>query len=330
MADENYRLTARHHSWPLSGVFAISRGAKTTAEVVIAEISDGQHVGRAECNPYSRYGESVESVVAQLEGTAPKLVGIRDTRDVQSLLPPGAARNALDCALWDLLSKRNGRRVFAQLGVDEPEPVTSAYTLSLDTPEAMGCAAKEHAGHPLLKLKLAGEGDLERVAAVRENAPDARIIVDANEGWVPDQVAPFSAALAEFGVYMIEQPLPAADDAVLSEFEHPIPLCADESCHTTADLDHLEGRYEFVNIKLDKTGGLTEAMALNAAARVRGFRVMVGCMLASSLAMAPAVLVAQGAEVVDLDGPLWLAEDWDNALRYDGTVVHPSTPALWG
>jgi L-Ala-D/L-Glu epimerase len=330
MNSSKLQLHAWHKSWPLAGVFAISRGAKTTAEVVVVELTDGTHSGRAECSPYPRYDETVASVIEQLEGVSGALGNVHTTADIQGLLPAGAARNALDCALWDLLAKQQSRPVFELLQMPAPTPVTSAYTLSLDAPEAMGQAAKARADSPLLKLKLAGAGDLERVCAVRENAPNARIIVDANEGWSPEQVGPFSRALAELGVSMIEQPLPAAADAVLADLEHPVPLCADESCHTSADLDRLVGRYEFVNIKLDKTGGLTEAMVLNTAARARGFRIMVGCMLASSLAMAPAVLVAQGAEITDLDGPLWLADDWDDALRYDGTEVFPPEPQLWG
>ncbi|MEM7408593.1 MAG: N-acetyl-D-Glu racemase DgcA [Pseudomonadota bacterium] len=326
-------LSARHLSWPLAGTFAISRGAKTTAEVVVAEIRFDGALGRAECTPYPRYDETVESVIGELERAGKALAGQGPEAAhtmTASLLPAGAARNALDCALWDLRSKLSGQSVASLVGEPSPGPVQSVYTLSLDTPEAMGEAARARAHLPRMKLKLAGDGDLDRVAAVRENAPSSTLIVDANEGWSVAQVEPFSAELGALGVDMIEQPLPAADDALLAEVEHPVPLCADESCHTRSDLARLAGRYEFVNIKLDKAGGLTEALALRDAARADGFKIMVGCMLASSLAMAPAVLVAQGAEVVDLDGPLWLARDWPDAMRYDVTLAYPAAPALWG
>jgi L-Ala-D/L-Glu epimerase len=324
------QLEARRVSWPLAGTFAISRGAKTQSDVVQVALTDGIYTGHAECTPYPRYGETVDSVLEQLEQAAGALSERTDVRAIQALLPAGAARNALDCAWWDLQAKSQGTSVVALFGLAAPRPVVSAYTLSLDSPEAMGRAAAIHAHVPLMKLKLAGEGDLERVAAVRENAPNAQLIVDANEGWSADQVEPFSTALAALGVVMIEQPLPAADDALLSEVGHPIPLCADESCHTRDGLAQLVGRYEFINIKLDKTGGLTEALALRDAARGHGFRIMVGCMLASSLAMAPAVLVAQGAEIVDLDGPLWLAKDHEPSLVFVGTEISPPAPALWG
>lgn len=324
------RLTAKRVSWPLAGTFTISRGAKTESHVVQVSLTDGGHTGHAECTPYPRYGETVESVLGQLDEAGARLTAQSGAADIQQLLPPGAARNALDCAWWDLQAKRQGSSVVELFGLAPLEPVISAYTLSLDTPEAMGAAAAAHAHVPLMKLKLAGQGDLERVAAVRENAPDARLIVDANEGWSADQVEPFSAALAELGVVMIEQPLPAADDALLADVAHPVPLCADESCHTRDGLRQLVGRYEFINIKLDKTGGLTEALALRDAARGHGFRIMVGCMLASSLAMAPAVLVAQGAEIVDLDGPLWLARDHQPPLAFNGTQISPPDAALWG
>lgn len=327
------QVSARHVSWPLSGTFAISRGAKTTAEVVVAEVRLGDALGRAECTPYPRYDETVASVIAEIEQAAQALDGLAPDAahdKVDALLRAGAARNALDCALWDLRAKMADRAVVDLAGEPASQPVQSVYTLSLDTPDAMGAAARAHAHLPRMKLKLAGDGDLERVAAVRENAPSSALIVDANEGWSVAQVEPFSAELGALGVEMIEQPLPAAADALLAEVAHPVPLCADESCHTRADLERLKGRYEFVNIKLDKTGGLTEALALRDAARAHGFKIMVGCMLASSLAMAPAVLVAQGAEIVDLDGPLWLADDWPDAMYYDVTLAHPAPRDLWG
>jgi L-alanine-DL-glutamate epimerase-like enolase superfamily enzyme len=246
-------------------------------------------------------------------------------------MPAGAARNAIDAALWDLEAKASGTSVWALADIrTQPHTIVTAYTISLDTPEKMGEAAAEHATRPLLKLKLTGEGDLERVEAVRQGAPNAKLIVDANEGWGVEHLAQYSPALAALGVALIEQPLPAGQDAALASVSHPVPLCADESCHTTEDLDALAGRYEFVNIKLDKTGGLTEALRLKAAARERGFKIMVGCMVGSSLAMAPALLVAQDAELVDLDAPLLLARDRQPGLRYEGSLVFPPKPNLWG
>jgi len=324
------RLTVRRESWPLAAAFTISRGSRTAAEVVVAEISGDGAVGRGECVPYGRYGETVDGVVAALEALAGEVASGMDRAALQEALPAGAARNALDCALWDLEAKRRGVPVWTLAGVDEPGPAVTAYTLSLDTPEAMGAAARRQARRPLIKLKLAGEGDLERVAAVRENAPEARLIVDANEGWTPEMVEPFAAALAALGVELIEQPLPAGLDDALGPLPHPVPFCADESCHDRAGLAALAGRYDYVNIKLDKTGGLTEALALRREAEALGLGIMVGCMVATSLAMAPALLVAQGAAVVDLDGPLLLARDRENGLSFDGSTIAPPTPVLWG
>ena len=323
-------LAVVRESWPIRGAFTISRGSKTATELVVAELRAGGAVGRGECVPYPRYGETVEGVMAAIEGLRARLDAGLDRERLQGALPPGAARNALDCAFWDLEAKRAGRPAWALAGLDAPGPLTTAYTLSLDSPEAMGAAAAENAARPLLKLKLAGAGDLDRVAAVRAGAPHARLIVDANEGWTAAELTAFAPRLADLGVTMIEQPLPAAADAALATLDRPIPVCADESCHDTASLDHLAGRYEMINIKLDKTGGLTEALRLRAAARDRGFGIMVGCMIATSLAMAPATLVAQGAEVVDLDGPLLLAEDRPHGLLFEGSRVYPPEPALWG
>jgi L-alanine-DL-glutamate epimerase-like enolase superfamily enzyme len=330
MAPHPQNLSVSRRSWPLAQPFAISRGSKTTADVVLAEIYDGQYRGRGECVPYPRYGESVDSVVETLEKMKRAVFSGLDRAELQAAMPPGAARNALDAAFWDLDAKRNFCRVSELAGLAPPHPVTTAYTLSLDTPERMGEAAAANRSRPLLKLKLIGDGDVERVAAVRRNAPAARLIVDANEGWTPRHFAELSPVLAELGVELIEQPLPADADDALTELPHPIPVCADESCHVAADLDRLAGKYEAVNIKLDKTGGLTEALSLAAAARERGFKIMVGCMIGTSLAMAPAMLVAQQASVVDLDAPLLLAIDRAQGLRYDGSLVHPPEAALWG
>ena len=322
------RVTAQIERWPIAGQFVISRGARTEAVVVVAEVSDGTHVGRGECVPYPRYGETPESVLAEIE-----LVDLGEAPDREALseeMPPGAARNAIDCALWDLEAKRAGRRAHALLGLSAPRPVVTAYTLSLGAPEEMAEAARKMAHRPLLKVKLGGDGDAARIRAVREAAPAARLIADANEGWSEESYEENIQACAEAGVELLEQPLPAGGDDLLRELPRPIPVCADESLHVTADLASLAGKYDAVNIKLDKAGGLTEALALMAAARAAGYRVMVGCMVGTSLAMAPAVLLAQDADFVDLDGPLLLARDRATPLAYDGATVAPPPPELWG
>ncbi|MEI6558338.1 MAG: N-acetyl-D-Glu racemase DgcA [Rhodospirillaceae bacterium] len=324
-------LTIRRECFPIRGSFRISRGAKVAAEVVVAEIRDGGTLGRGECVPYGRYGESLDGVVAALAALAPSVAAGLGRDDLERALPAGAARNALDCALWDLEAKLSGQPVWRLAGLAAaPAPVITAFTLSLDSPGAMAEAARAAAGRPLLKLKLTGEGDLERVRAVRRAVPAARLIADANEGWSLGQLEALAPALADLGVELIEQPLPAAADQALAGFASPVPLGADESCHGRDGLDRLRGRYQVLNIKLDKTGGLTEALRLKQAAEAAGFGVMVGCMVASSLAMAPALLVAQGARLVDLDGPLLLAADRSPGLRYEGALVHPPEPALWG
>jgi L-Ala-D/L-Glu epimerase len=330
MAPHPQRLSVSRRAWPLAQAFAISRGSRTTAEVVVAEVSDGEFRGRGECVPYPRYGESVDSVVQTLEAMKGAVFSGLDRHELQRAMPPGAARNALDCAFWDLDGKRDDRRVADMAGLGQLRPLVTAYTLSLDTPERMGEAAAANRDRPLLKLKVTGDGDIERVRAVRRNAPQSRLIVDANEGWSERHLTEIMPMLAEFGVELIEQPLPAGADDALADVPHPIPICADESCHTSADLDRLTGKYDAVNIKLDKTGGLTEALALAEAATARGFAIMVGCMIGTSLSMAPAMLVAQRASVIDLDGPLLLASDRAHGLRYDGSTLYPAEPALWG
>ena len=324
------RFSVRSESFPLAQTFTISRGAKTTADVVVVELSRDGCVGRGECVPYPRYNESVAGTIDALESLRPQVEAGLDQATLQRALPPGAARNALDCALWDLKAKLSGRPVYELAGLAAPRPISTAYTLSLDDPETMGRAAAQHADRPLLKIKLAGRDDLDRVAAIRANAPASTLIVDANEGWSADQVEPLSAELARLGVALIEQPLPAAQDALLAEFEHPVPFCADESCHTADDLAELASRYECVNLKLDKTGGFSEGLRLAAEARACGLDLMVGCMIATSLAMAPTVLLAQQARFVDLDGPLLLQKDRERGLRYEGSLLHPPRPQLWG
>jgi L-alanine-DL-glutamate epimerase-like enolase superfamily enzyme len=323
-------LTLRPVSWPIRGKFTISRDSVTSVDVIVVTIEENGRRGQGECRPYGRYGETVGSVSRQIENVRREIEGGIGRQELLSLLPAGAARNAVDCALWDLEAKLSGRPVWQLAGLPEPGPVTTAYTISLGSVEEMGEMARQASYRPLLKLKLTGDGDLERVRAVRSNAPDSRLVVDANEAWTMSHLREFGPAFAELGVEMIEQPLPADKDQDLIGIDCPIPLCADESCHDTASLDQLRGKYSMINIKLDKTGGLTEALALRDQARAAGFRIMAGCMLASSLAMAPAVLVAQGAEVVDLDGPLLLARDHDPALRFEGTTILPPEPALWG
>jgi len=323
-------LRVRVERWPIAGSFAISRGAKTEAVVVVAELSDGVHRGRGECVPYGRYGETVEGVAAAIEAKARDIARGLDREHLQSVLPPGAARNALDCAFWDLAAKRSGRPVHELAGIAAPKPLTTAYTISLAAPEAMAQAAAKAAHRALLKIKLGGGGDPARIAAVRRAAPRAELIVDANEGWTPDDLTENLAACAQAGVTFIEQPLPANRDDALARIPHPLPICADESVHATASLPALVGKYDAVNIKLDKTGGLTEALTMAMESERLGFTLMVGCMVATSLAMAPAMLLAQRARVVDLDGPLLLARDRPAGLNYEGSLVHPPTSALWG
>jgi L-alanine-DL-glutamate epimerase-like enolase superfamily enzyme len=323
-------LSVHIERWPIAGAFTISRGAKTEAVVVVAELSDGRHRGRGECVPYARYGETVEGVAAAIEAMGNAIAGGLDRERLQSAMPAGAARNALDCAFWDLAAKRAGRPVHELLRLPPPQALTTAYTISLAAPEAMAQATAKAAGRALLKIKLGGAGDGARITAVRRAAPHAELIVDANEGWTAEDLAGNLAACAQAGVTLIEQPLPAGADDALARIAHPLPICADESVHASASLGTLKGKYDAVNIKLDKTGGLTEALAMARQAEALGFALMVGCMVATSLAMAPAVLVAQRARVVDLDGPLLLARDRQDGLRYDGSRVHPPTPALWG
>lgn len=324
------RLTLAAEAWPIAGSFTISRGSRTEASVLTVTLTEGQNAGRGECVPYPRYGESIESVTAQIEALRPGLEAGLEREELRAELAPGAARNAVDCALWDLAAKRDGVLVATRLGLNAPRALETAYTLSLGSPEDMRAAAERASERPLLKIKLGGEGDDARVAAVRAGAPNARIIADANEAWRQDTFARNMKACAEAGVSLVEQPLPAGEDDYLAQADRPVPVCADESLHVAADLAALRSRYDAVNIKLDKTGGLTEALDTMARAQEMGFDIMVGCMVGTSLAMAPAVLLAQSARYVDLDGPLLLARDRDDGLRYEGSTVWPPLPALWG
>ena len=313
-------------TWPLASPFVIARGAKREANVIVARVSDGLCTGRGEAVPYARYGETAEASLAALRA----IKGPIDRTQLSQRLPPGAARNALDCALWDLEAKRAKKRAWELAGVAAPLPVLTAYTISLGTPADMAAAAKAVPHLPLLKLKLGGAGDTERLAAVRAARPDARLVADANEAWTVDMLSPFLEAAARAGVELIEQPLPEAADEALAHIAHAVPICADESAHTSADLSRLVSRYDAVNIKLDKAGGLTEALAMARAAKARGLRIMVGSMVATSLAAAPALLLAAGADWVDLDGPLLLARDREPGLRIERGFISPPPPELWG
>ena len=331
-------LTIAVERWPLRHAFTISRGAKTEAVVVVAELSDGRDPiklrGRGECVPYARYGESVDTVTQAIEAVRPALACGLTRTGLQAAMPPGAARNALDCAFWDLEAKRGGRSVHELAGLPAPRPLTTAFTISLGTPAAMAEAAGKASARALLKIKLGGNnehgGDPARIAAVRAAAPQSTLIVDANEGWSDGNLAANLAACALAGVVLVEQPLPEGRDQALAGLKRPIPVCADESVHDRTSLPSLAGKYDAVNIKLDKAGGLTEALAMAEAATQAGFAVMAGCMVATSLAMAPAMLLAQAVRFVDLDGPLLLAKDRPDGLRYADSLVYPPAPALWG
>jgi L-alanine-DL-glutamate epimerase-like enolase superfamily enzyme len=324
------KLKARIERWPIAGAFTISRGAKTEAVTVVAEVSRRGLTGRGECVPYPRYGETPEATLAALKAMREPLKKGLDRPTLQALMPAGAARNALDCALLDLEAKTRGQRAWTMLGRPAPRACTTAYTISLGTPEVMAAATAKAAHRPLLKIKLGGDGDGERIKAVRKAAPESELIVDANEAWTADNLEQNLGACAAVGVTLVEQPLPAGRDEALARIKRPIAVCADESVHDRATLEGLRARYDAVNIKLDKTGGLTEALAMADAARALGFEIMVGCMVATSLAMAPAMLLAAEARFVDLDGPLLLKRDRDGGLRYDGSLVYPPEAALWG
>ncbi len=324
------KLNVARDRFATDGTFTISRGSRTEVNVVTVSLEGDGCIGRGECVPYARYGESMDSVCEQIFALEEDLTAGMDCAALQLAMAPGAARNALDCALWDLEAKRSGKPVWQLAGLPEPLPVTTAFTLSLDTPQNMLASARRNATRPLLKLKLGGEGDLARLKAVREGAPNCRLIVDANEGWSAEDYDVLAPMMLELGVALVEQPLPAGSDDALEGRARPLPVCADEACHDRHSLAGLIGKYDVINIKLDKTGGLTEALALRDAARAHGFGIMVGCMVGSSLAMAPAHLVAQNVEFVDLDGPLLLAQDRQTPIRYDGSQMYGPSAALWG
>ena len=319
-------IQAEVEIFPLAHVFRISRGARTQAEVVTVTIEKDGVTGRGECVPYARYNETLESVIKQVESLPADI----DKETLQDTLPPGAARNAVDCALWDFECKKRDQRMWEIAGIQVPEQRITAYTLSLDEPENMFKQAQKNSNRPLLKIKLGTQNDMPRLEAVRKGAPNSEIIVDANEGWDAELYSQLAPELVRLGVKLVEQPLPADQDDDLIGLPRPLPICADESCHDRKSLEKLIGKYDFVNIKLDKTGGLTEALLLKNKALEAGFKIMVGCMVGSSLAMAPATLIAQNATFVDLDGPLLLAHDRRHGLLYDESWVHPPVKDLWG
>jgi L-Ala-D/L-Glu epimerase / N-acetyl-D-glutamate racemase len=322
-------IEAREEIWPLKEVFRISRGSRTEAQVVVVTVSDGKHTGRGEGVPIKRYNQNIASVLAQIESV--KRVPNLDRHLAQKLLPTGAARNALDCALWDLEAKRSGKRMWELANLPIVDQVETSFTISLDSPEKMAASAKANSNQRILKLKLGGDAlDLQRVEAVREAAPMSRLLIDANESWSPKHYRKIIPTLKGLGVELVEQPFPADADEVLESLDHPVPVCADESCHTTTDLPRLKNRYEVINVKLDKTGGLTEALRLCEQARESGFKLLIGCMVGTSLSMAPARLLASAAEWVDLDGPLLLARDCDHALPYENGRIGIPPRELWG
>jgi len=322
-------IEAREEIWPLKEVFRISRGSRTEAQVVVVTVSDGKHTGRGEGVPIKRYNQNITSVLAQIESA--KRVPNLDRHLAQKVLPTGAARNALDCALWDLEAKRSGKRMWELANLPIVDQVETSFTISLDSPEKMAASAKANSNQRILKLKLGGDAlDLQRVEAVREAAPMSRLLIDANESWSPEHYRKIIPALKGLGVELVEQPFPADADEVLESLDHPVPVCADESCHTTTDLPRLKNRYEVINVKLDKTGGLTEALRLCEQARESGFKLLIGCMVGTSLSMAPARLLASAAEWVDLDGPLLLARDCDHALPYENGRIGIPPRELWG
>ena len=323
-------ISVEAERFPIAGTFTISRGSKTEAEVITCTISDGENRGWGECVPYKRYGETMDGVRDAIEAMRRQIEDGISRTALLDVMPAGAARNAIDCALWDLEAKMSGIAVADAIHAGSLSALETGYTLSLGEPEAMAAQARANAGRPLLKVKIGGDNDMARIRAVTEAAPDSRIILDANEGWTDANIVANLAFAAEYGITLIEQPLPAGRDAILRHIAHPVPICADESVHEAKDLEALVGLYDAVNIKLDKSGGLTAALTLRDRARELGFEVMVGCMVGTSLAMAPAVLLAQGAEFVDLDGPLLLARDRQPGLVYEGSLVLPPDRMLWG
>ncbi|KQN91985.1 mandelate racemase [Sphingomonas sp. Leaf67] len=323
-------LDVAHDRFGLSTPFRISRGVKTAADVVTVTIAQGEAIGRGEAVPYARYGETIDDTLAAIRTIGSHIAAGATRADLAALLPAGAARNAVDCALWDLEARLAGTSVATLAGIAEPAALPSAITIGLDHPDAMARAAAKVAHVPLLKIKVDRSDPAAQIAAVRAAAPDPRLIVDPNESWTLDTLEALKPRLAEWRIDLLEQPLPAGEDGALAGFDSPVPVCADEALHTAADLDALAGRYAVVNIKLDKTGGLTEALALANAARAKGFGLMVGCMVCSSLGIAPAMLLGAQAAFVDLDGPLWLSEDRTGGVIDRYGMLSPPAPGFWG
>lgn len=324
------QVSTQTESFALAQRFVISRGAKTEARVLTCSLGREGKEGHGECVPYPHYGEDEASVESAIKAMVQKFDGPFDRMELKEAMPAGAARNAIDCALWDLEAKISGRPAHTLACRLPPRPVTTAVSISLADPTDMADAARALADHSLIKVKVGTENDVARIHAVAGSAPRSRIILDANEGWTADNLAMHLRAAAEMRIALIEQPLPAGEDEILSSIPHPVPICADESAHVAEDLEALVGRYDFVNIKLDKTGGLTEALIMRDRAMELGFGIMVGCMVATSLSMAPAVLLAQEADFVDLDGALLLARDRRHGLTYSGSMVSPPDRSLWG
>jgi L-alanine-DL-glutamate epimerase-like enolase superfamily enzyme len=324
------KLDVQSETFPIAGTFAISRGSKTEAEVVTVTIADGSAVGRGECVPYRRYGESIKSVMDEILAARAMIEAGAGRTDLLTEIRAGAARNAVDCALWDLEAKLTSSSVADAIGLVNPAPLTTAYTISLGEPAAMAAQVREHAHRALLKVKVGTDDDESRILAVRSAAPNTEIILDANEGWTETTLVRHLQVAAAARIALVEQPMPAGGDGLLASIRRPVPVCADESVHHTGDLAALRDRYDAINIKLDKTGGLTEALAMKREAERLGYKIMVGCMVGTSLAMAPAVFLAQGAAFVDLDGPLLLARDREPGLRYEASFVFPPTAPLWG
>lgn len=324
------KLTAHSEQWPVAGRFTISRGSRTHADVIVTGLETDGITGRGESTPYARYGESLEKSLHELEEIAAALQRGADIRELLSALPPGATHNALDAAWWDLRCKQAGKRITHLLDLPDLQPLTTAYTLSIDTPERMEAAARAHAHRALLKIKTGSDAVIASVEAVRRGAPESILIVDANEAWLLEELPRLLDAMAVMGVRLVEQPLPAGNDALLAELQRPLPVIADESVHTADDIPALRDRYDGVNLKLDKTGGLTEALRAKETARAHGMLLMCGCMLGTSLAMAPAMVLAQGADIVDLDAPLLLAKDRPEAITYHGSTMLPYSASLWG
>ena len=324
------KLDVKVEKWPLANTFRISREAKIEAEVVVVTLNDGELIARGECVPYSRYGESVTSVIQQIESVRNYVELGADKNKLNELLKAGAARNAIDCALWDLELKKNNSDLHSMLDLSNLKPLTTAYTLSLDEPKRMEQSAKEASSRPIIKVKLGGDGDEERIFAVRQGAPKSSLIVDANESWNENNLSHNLTACEKSGVKLIEQPFKADSDQILTEIDSKILICADESIHTNEDIIPLRNKYQAINIKLDKSGGLTEALKMKQTAMAENFKIMVGCMVSTSLAMAPATILAQDADFVDLDGPLLLKQDREHGIEYEGSMMFPITSKLWG